>query len=102
MNVLERMRLLERDHAPDGWPAVQMRDITAMLEYIQRLRDERRRLVRVLTSAVELVCAHSWSGVSDEDCELARVLRDCGYVETVDGALARAQSGQDRAQSGTP
>ena len=30
--LLKRMRLLEVDHAPDGWPAVQMRDITALCD----------------------------------------------------------------------
>ena len=38
MNLIERMRLLEVDHTPVGWPAVQMQDITALLDTIERLR----------------------------------------------------------------
>lgn len=34
--LLMRMRLLEVDHEPDGWPAVEMRDITALLDEIDR------------------------------------------------------------------
>ena len=30
--VRERLRLLERDHEPDGWPAVRMGDISAVLD----------------------------------------------------------------------
>ena len=41
---------------------------------------ERAKLTRVLKAAVELVCAPAWAGISDEDCELERVLRECGYV----------------------
>ena len=40
----ERLKLLEQDHAPDGWPAVQMRDISALLAeragLLQTIRDE--------------------------------------------------------------
>lgn len=32
------MRLLEKDHKPEGWPAVQMREITALCDEIERLR----------------------------------------------------------------
>jgi hypothetical protein len=37
-DLIERMRLLERDHEPDGWPAVQMRDITALLDALEACR----------------------------------------------------------------
>ena len=36
--LLDRMRLLAEDHAPDGWPAVKMRDITDLLAEVERLR----------------------------------------------------------------
>lgn len=32
--LIGRMRSLEPDHAPDGWPAVQMRDITALCDAV--------------------------------------------------------------------
>lgn len=37
-DIVEKLRSLEKDHAPDGWPAVQMRDITALLDEIDLLR----------------------------------------------------------------
>lgn len=37
-SLLERMRLLESDHPPDGWPAVRMRDVSALCDEIDRLR----------------------------------------------------------------
>lgn len=41
-NVIARMTLLREDHDPEGWPAVQMSDITALCDEIARLRDEIR------------------------------------------------------------
>lgn len=35
--LLGRMRLLAMDHDPDGWPAVRMRDITALCDAIVQL-----------------------------------------------------------------
>lgn len=51
------------------------------LDKLDKLKAENSKLARVLKAAVELVCAPAWAGVSDEDCELERVLRECGYVE---------------------
>ena len=39
-SLVERLRLLEADHEPDGWPAVQLRDITALCSEIDRLGAE--------------------------------------------------------------
>ena len=33
--LIERLRVLEQDHKPDGWPAIQMRDVTALLDTIE-------------------------------------------------------------------
>lgn len=38
MNTLETLRSLEADHAPDGWPAVQMKQISALCDEVERLR----------------------------------------------------------------
>jgi len=46
-DLLGRMRDFEVDHKPDGWPAVQMRDISAlcqMVEGAKRLRINPTRL----------------------------------------------------------
>lgn len=37
---VERLRLLEQDHEPDGWPAVRMRDITALLDALEAARKD--------------------------------------------------------------
>lgn len=36
--LLSRMRLLEKYHRPEGWPAVQMLEVTALCDEIDRLR----------------------------------------------------------------
>jgi len=39
--AIERLRLLESDHSPDGWPAVQMRDITSVLDELDAMHAAR-------------------------------------------------------------
>jgi hypothetical protein len=34
--LVERMRRLERDHEPDGWPCVQMEDVSSLCEWLER------------------------------------------------------------------
>ena len=46
--LLDRMALLEVDHEPDGWPAVQLQDITAMRMEIARLRAALRQVAQAL------------------------------------------------------
>ena len=36
--LVKRMRSLEADHEPDGWPAVRMRDITALCDAVDTLQ----------------------------------------------------------------
>lgn len=38
MNIVDEMRVFEIDHEPDGWPAVKMRQISALCDEIDRLR----------------------------------------------------------------
>ncbi len=38
MDIVNEMRGLEEDHEPDGWPAVRMRQISALCDEIERLR----------------------------------------------------------------
>jgi hypothetical protein len=35
MSDKERLRGFEQDHKPDGWPAIQMRDVTALLDIVE-------------------------------------------------------------------
>ncbi len=46
MDLIERLRLLEQDHEPDGWPAVRMRDITAILDAFEAARDAEMAVLR--------------------------------------------------------
>lgn len=34
-NLIDRLRSFEQDHGPNGWPAIQMRDISALLDVVQ-------------------------------------------------------------------
>ena len=43
--VVRRLRLMDADHAPDGYPAVQMRDISALCEYVESLEEAISRLL---------------------------------------------------------
>ena len=38
-DIISKMRALESDHKPDGWPAVQMCEITALCNMIEEDRD---------------------------------------------------------------
>src|SRR5690606_37466012 len=40
-DLIERMRSLEQDHEPEGWPAVQMRDISALCDALEAARTQR-------------------------------------------------------------
>lgn len=40
MEIVEEMRSFEADHKPDGWPAVKMRQISALCDEAERLRAE--------------------------------------------------------------
>ena len=40
MDIVEDLRGFEADHEPDGWPAVRMRQISALCDEVERLRDE--------------------------------------------------------------
>ena len=51
----KRLRRLEADHAPDGWPAVQMRDITAVLDELEALREAHTRLSAIYTERGKIV-----------------------------------------------
>ena len=40
IDIVTRLSGMSADHGPDGWPAVRMRDITALCEEVTRLRAE--------------------------------------------------------------
>lgn len=83
--VMKRVHLLEFDHGPDGWPAIQMRDITQLrceiLDLRAKLNTQQAGVRSVLKAAVDLVCAPAWAGISDEDLALEQALREAGFVQ---------------------
>lgn len=44
----ERLRLLEDDHEPDGWPAVRMADVSAVLDTLAAVESENQCLRTVV------------------------------------------------------
>ena len=96
----ERLRLLEQDHAPDGWPAVQMRDISALLaeraELLARVEAEERALqwVEQKARAGKLEIAPSPYGTGFVFCFWAprmidaKVFRGNTMAEAIDAARA--------------
>ena len=48
--LIERLRGFEVDHSPDGWPAIRMREISAMCDAIESLLAENERLKHNLTT----------------------------------------------------
>jgi hypothetical protein len=55
---IERVRMLELDHEPNGWPAIQMRDLSAAAEEIERLQAEVSRLTMGLENCRLLAARH--------------------------------------------
>lgn len=47
---LEWLRGFEIDHSPDGWPAIRMREISAMCDAVESLLAENERLKHNLTT----------------------------------------------------
>lgn len=47
-DIVEQMRTLEIDHEPDGWPAVKMRQISALCDEIDALRNRMVELLEIL------------------------------------------------------
>ena len=79
LDLLDRMKLLEVDHEPDGWPAVMMRDITAMRIDIERMREA----LNIAGGAL-----HRWvvSAYDDDERAQQQHVRDVG-LEAVKFAL---------------
>lgn len=49
MDIVEQMRSFESDHEPDGWPAIQMKQVSALCDEIDRLQS----LLNGIASEVE-------------------------------------------------
>ena len=49
---IEWLRGFEIDHSPDGWPAIRMREISAMCDAVESLLAENERLKHNLTTTL--------------------------------------------------
>lgn len=58
--LLARMRSLESDHAPDGWPAVQMRDITTLCAAVEHLSAALREAEALAMDAEAKAARYVW------------------------------------------
>ncbi|HAR34679.1 MAG TPA: hypothetical protein DCR95_11530 [Desulfobacter sp.] len=53
-DLIAKMRLLEEDHTPDGYPAVTMSEISQLVDIIENLKSELALYKAALTKAVSL------------------------------------------------
>lgn len=74
----ERLRLLEVDHVPDGWPAVKMRDITAVLDELEAMHAA--RIATEIEPYASL--AARIAKLTGENLEWLRIARGIGDAET--------------------
>lgn len=49
--LIASLRSFETDHAPDGWPAIRMRDITALIDALENARSDNQVLRLGYTAA---------------------------------------------------
>lgn len=50
-DLMAEMRGFEEDHEPDGWPAVRMRQISALCDEVERLREQLAAAIAAETKA---------------------------------------------------
>ena len=83
--LIERMRGFEIDHEPHGWPAIQMRDISAMCDAIESLLAENERLKHNLTTTEQTM--REYQELAAKRLEEIAKYRDApvvAWVEVVD------------------
>ena len=83
--LIERLRGFEIDHSPDGWPAIRMREISAMCDAIESLLAENERLNHNLTSAEQTM--REYQELAAKRLEEIAKYRDApvvAWVEVVD------------------
>jgi len=64
--LIMKMRILQEDHEPDGWPAVQMKEITNLCNYTNELEQQK-------TASEDMLVAQINSMVNQLDRAEARV-----------------------------
>ena len=78
-DLLEFVESLATDHKPEGWPAIQMQEVTALADEIKRLRAENER---ILNHAVELSMTAP-KGYAIVPIEPTKSMIDAGYLAVV-------------------
>lgn len=79
-DVVARMQRLQEDHGPESWPAVQMRDITTILDEIERLT----LVVRKLNGQVDHLGIRLGEVIRERDAlRDANVRADCAMNEAM-------------------
>ena len=82
---IEWLRGFEIDHSPDGWPAIRMREISAMCDAVESLLEENERLNRNLTSTEQTM--REYQELAAKRLEEIAKYRDApvvAWVEVVD------------------
>ena len=88
-DLVANMRALEADHEPDGWPAVRMKEISALCDEIERLRaalasrdEAAQQPLRAAEAARQLEFSMtSWASLKH---------RHCAYIERLEQQQAGA------------
>ena len=83
--LIERLRGFEIDHSPDGWPAIRMREISAMCDAVESLLAENERLNHNLTSTEQTM--REYQELAAKRLEEIAKYRDApvvAWVEVVD------------------
>lgn len=95
-DLVARLRLLEQDHEPDGWPAVRMRDITAILDALEATREG---ACVALVADIRFACGDNGKRMQPELVEFIRELAS-GYERMKDALEMMAE--QHRCGCGHP
>lgn len=90
--LIERLRVLEQDHEPDGWPAVRMRDITALLDALEAAQES---ACVALVADIRFACGDDGKRMQPELVEFIRGLaEDSARLDWIDehGAGIRSRA----------
>lgn len=90
-DIVDQMRVLEIDHEPDGWPAIRMRQVSALCDEIERLRGKRDIAVSALK--VILIWAENYVNIEclndiANKCEEALDATGCEMMDNPTQLLA--------------
>ena len=83
--LIERLRGFEIDHSPNGWPAIRMREISAMCDAIESMLAENERLKHNLAVTEQTI--REYQEIAAKRLEEIAKYRDApvvAWVEVVD------------------